>query len=41
MYENVEKETITLTREEYDNLISEREEYRSIALELRDLVRGA
>ena len=38
MYENVEE--ITLTREEYDNLIQEREEYRSIALELSELLRG-
>lgn len=37
MYENVKSETITIPREEYDNLKREIEEYRSVALELGGL----
>lgn len=39
MYENVKSETITISREEYDNLKRERDEYRSVALDLGDLCR--
>ena len=34
MYENVKSETITISREEYDTLKRERDEYRSVALDL-------
>ena len=33
MYENVKSETITISREEYDTLKRERDEYRSVALD--------
>ena len=37
MYENVKSETITIPKEEYDNLKRERDEYRSVALDLGEL----
>lgn len=40
MYENVKSETITISREEYDNLKRERDEYRSIALDLGEFCRA-
>ena len=40
MYENVKSETITISREEYDTLKRERDEYRSVALDLGDLCRA-
>ena len=39
MYENVKSETITISKEEYDTLKHEREEYRNIALELGEICR--
>lgn len=46
MYENVKSETITISREEYDNLSAEvtklkreRDEYRNVALDLSNLCR--
>lgn len=39
MYENVKSETITISREEYDNLKRERDEYRNVALDLGKLCR--
>ena len=39
MYENVKSETITISKEEYDTLKHEREEYRNIALGLGELCR--
>ena len=39
MYENVKSETITISREEYDTLKRERDEYRNVALDLGELCR--
>lgn len=39
MYENVKSETITIPKEEYDKLIHERDEYRSVALDLGEIFR--
>ena len=47
MYENVKSETITISRKEYDtlmeernNLKKERDEYRSVALDLSEICKG-
>ena len=40
MYENVKSETITISKKEYDNLKRERDEYRSVALDLSRILRG-
>lgn len=40
MYENVKSETITISREEYDTLKRERDEYRSVALDLGEIFRN-
>lgn len=40
MYENVKSETITISKEEYDNLKRERDEYRSVALDLSRILRS-
>ena len=40
MYENVKSETITISKEEYDTLKRERDEYRSVALDLSRILRG-
>ena len=40
MYENVKSETITISREEYDTLKRERDEYRSVALDLSRILRS-
>ena len=40
MYENVKSETITISKEEYDTFKRERDEYRSVALDLSRILRG-
>ena len=40
MYENVKSETITISKEEYDTLKRERDEYRSVALDLSRILRS-
>ena len=39
MYKNVSSDTVTIKKEEYDNLIRERDEYRNVALDLGELCR--